>query len=168
MPSNEALDLLESVLSSISESERWQYRIGDIREKQKERERKRVLMGKNDEEYNDIDTPTEDLELARKGIQSKDFKKSKYYRRYTPNEVREVLKNTLKSSSGYKGQGFSKEELDHPAFKNSAGGTYYIENEPEHKAMHDRINTRTELYDTTAKHEAAMILIEALNTLLNE
>ena len=42
------------------------------------------------------------------------------------------------------------------------------ENEPKNKALHDRINKRTVRYDTAAKHEAALILIEALNTLLNE
>ena len=43
-------------------------------------------------------------------------------------------------------------------------------NRPQGKAagLHDRINKRTKAFDTTAKHEAAMILIEALNTLLNE
>lgn len=43
-------------------------------------------------------------------------------------------------------------------------------NRPQGKAagLHDRINKRTAAFDTTAKHEACMILIEALNTLLNE
>jgi hypothetical protein len=43
-------------------------------------------------------------------------------------------------------------------------------NRPQGKAagLHDRINKRTAAFDTTAKHEAALILIEALNTLLNE
>ncbi len=49
-----------------------------------------------------------------------------------------------------------------------SGSGKFEKKSPKNKDMHDRINERTKKYDTTAKHEAACILIEALNTLLNE
>lgn len=167
MPSNEAIEILENVLSSVSESERWQYRLGDIREEQKERERKRVLMGKNAREYNDIETPTEELKLARKGITKRTFPDDA---KYEIDQRRNLAKSTLSSTIAPKGYVSTAYELKYPGFKSNNSGTngiHYIEREPEHKDMHDRINARTEEYDTTAKHEAVMILIEALNTLLN-
>ena len=60
-----------------------------------------------------------------------------------------MLKGTLKS--GY--------PIDHAINDRSKKPT---SKKPENVEMHERINKRT------AKHEAAMILIEALNTLLNE
>ena len=57
MPSNEAIELLENVLSSVNESERWQYRYNDIIKSKKAEIEKQITAEKRKiEDYGKKDT----------------------------------------------------------------------------------------------------------------
>ena len=171
MPSNEAIELIESVLTSVSESERWQYRYDDLINKKKadledqleNEEKKIVYYGKKDQSkykkigkdlsdlYN-LDTNSSRLNTYRKGIGSTKSEDEKLDLNPKSNPLYDYDKDEARSRHKYL-QNMNKEK---------------ITNSPKSKDMHDRINLRTKAFDTTAKHEAALILIEALNTILNE
>ena len=169
MPSNEAIELLESVLSSVSESERAYYRIYDIYQKKindldnqiKNEEKKVEYYGKNPNKLNKLIVERNNLES-----------KSKQYD-FDPERISERKGNRNPNVSG-----------DYFRKKASGISSYFGSNDPlrpgvenknlsnKEKAMLERIDKRTKAFDTThlhdPKHEAAIILIEALNTLLNE
>ena len=171
MPSNEAIELLESVLSSVNESERWQYRHADLLKKKQadledqleDEEKKIIYYGKKDQSkykkigndlanlYN-LDHNSSKINNYRKGIGSYINNGGKLDLNPKSNSRYEYDEDEAKNRHNYL-QNMNKEK---------------ITNSPKSKDMHDRINLRTAAFDTTAKHEAAMILIEALNTLLNE
>ncbi len=175
MPSNEAIELLENVLSNINESERWQYRQADSikkkrddLEKQIEAEKKKVeFYGKDpgklkelkEKLYTTAYVDNDKLKKYRTGTNDRGRKlnpKDQFDKRYI-SDRHDVVRN-------------SDEDILYTPLVNN--GTHYERKLPKNKDMYDRIDKRTKAFDTTnlhnIKHEAACILIEALNTLLNE
>ena len=211
MPSNEAIELLENVLSSVSESERWQYRYADALKKKREDLKKKIENEKKKIEYygkdpsklkeleKELKIATPDNESDAKNIDNviNNYRKGteSYAVRHGNDRIEHRTEKLSKDNTIKKAKEFSEniegslENRDYEInWRNDAlkgkepyGRRYgwagenelvrisnKLKYKPNHKNMHDRINKRTAAFDTTAKHEAAMILIEALNTLLNE
>lgn len=165
MPSNETLELIESVLTSVSESERAYYRIYDIYQKKindldnqiKNEEKKVEYYGKNPDKLNKLIVERNNLESKSKQYDFDPERISERKGNRNPNVSGDYFRKKASGISSYLG---STDPL-RPGVKNRK----LSDNE---EALHKRIDKRTKAFDTTAKHEAACILIEALNTLLNE
>ena len=178
MPSNETLELLENVLSSVSESERWQYRQADLIKKKRDDLDKKIENEKRKVEYYGKDPATlEYLKKEKSKIPNVSDDKLMIYRKgIDPNRIGDP--KTSKKLNFDNNQTTIKRR--HNNLVNYEDNDTHLYNtitdkhkalnilNKKEKALHDRINKRTAAFDTTAKHEATMILIEALNTLLNE
>ena len=175
MPSNEAIDLLENVLSNISESERWQYRDADIANKKIAELNKQIDDEEKKIEYYDKD-PSKQKELIRKLRKVHNFSNDwvNAYRKgidaYTGEKLNPKENDHDKDEIKDRRIWFKTNIDDKTLFNGATHERHPLNNNltDKEKALHDRINKRTKAFDTTAKHEACMILIEALNTLLNE
>jgi chromosome segregation ATPase len=164
MASNEAMELLENVLSSVNESERAIYRALDIEQKKlqqeiNELEDERTKERKKVEEYHK--DPNRYYEIMN------ELEKKRQELDHTKDHARAVF-NPMRNGTNEYGEKAKSGNTSSRHTILTARTNYELNKQPKNKELHDRINKRTKLYDTTAKHEACMILIEALNTLLNE
>ena len=166
MPSNETIELLENVLSSVSESDRAYYRIYDIyKNKLNDLNRQIANEEKKVEYYGKDNNKLFELKKEKDALR---YKVAEHLPKY------ETVDNLKKGKRDYGNQGMGKYFKLHTAGlanTNELKLRTGIENRKlsdNEEALHKRIDKRTKAFDTTAKHEAALILIEALNTLLNE
>ena len=153
MPSNEAIELLESVLS---ESERAIYRVNDILDKKISNKEKELEAEDDFIKKSRLKTDLDSLKIKRernnaaghRAIVSPDHK-------VTADEIRKGTKDKSKQRN-YK-------------YIRSGGGLDADETalRPYSSTGVD-VNLFNGIYRNKTKHEAACILIEALNTLLNE
>ena len=184
MPSNEALELIESVLTSVNEADRWQYRYADIQKKKKDELEKQIAAEKKKVEYYGKD-PSKLKKLEDelsdfpeiKETMLKDYRKGTVRNKEKLNPSKKLGNNhnfdTDEVKSRHKSLNNDDEPskfLYNPITKNFYGPNTDLSN--KQKAMLKRIDKRTKAFDTThlhdPKHEAAQILIEALDTLLSE
>jgi hypothetical protein len=170
MPSNEALELVESVLTSVSESERWQYRHADlINKKQADLDKKIENEKKKVEYYGKDPSKLEELKSNKYSIpyvkndELREFRTGTHYNK----EKLNLRKDQDQREARNRGVELKNAETNYNLFVDRSRFTN-AELDPKTKALHTRIDKRTKAFDTTAKHEAACILIEALNTLINE
>ena len=179
MASNEAIELIEQVLG---ESERWQYRQADLLNKKRDDLDKKIENEKKKVEYYGKDPDKlEELEWEKSKIPYVNNKKLINYRKGTDhknsklNPKKQYNEEDNKISRRHKSLvDFNQKpnpDLDETLY-NPMTEKWLTPNigrlDKKKRAFHERINKRTAAFDTTAKHEAACILIEALNTLLNE
>lgn len=149
MPSNEAIELLENVLS---ESKAFR-KFSDIAQK------KSLELLDNYGDAKDSGDPAAIIKAA-KELKEYNNKMMKYGIPY-PNKDFSGHKNPeIYDKEAAKKYGDKYKTLD-KQFKINTGSA-----RPKNIAVHGNINARTGLL--SGKYEAAMILIEALNTLLNE
>lgn len=194
MPSNEAVELLENVLSSVNESRRAIYRIADIeREKDLERHRdnnkrqqaeykkinklyggysgktKPMLNIESDRNVEDMKRDNKNYEIkhAEKEAKGKDWEKDLTQRKgFVKRNTRELeAKAPIPDSMADEYINVRTDAFDrkNPHAKRKGDPTYYSSGEFSRELKEDDKEAKER-----AKHEAACILIEALNTLLNE
>lgn len=152
--SNEAIELVESVLSSVNESKAYR-KYSDQAQKKAQELTDRYVMAKAEGNQEKATKALKDLKKYNDSL-------AKYGTPYPVNNIFGGKSSEVydKDMAEMMGAGYKAGDKE---FKKNTGSA-----RPKNIAVHKNINDRMNLARFDARNEAAMILIETLNTLLNE